>query len=68
MNNNNEIWHLVYDENEKQISRLTKDIKPFTVQDFDKYFDNIFSNKFLNTVTKLKLDDLNKKMRYKLLR
>lgn len=38
MNQNNEIWYLVYDQNEIQTNRLTGRVKPFTGSDFDKYF------------------------------
>ena len=34
----NEIWHLVYSDNESETTKLNENIKPFTEKDFDKYF------------------------------
>ena len=61
MNENNEIWYLAYDQNEKLIEKLPEKIKPFTEQDFDKYFDKIFSKRFINCILKIKTDELYKK-------
>jgi hypothetical protein len=60
MNANNEIWYLVY-TGDKRIRQLPDTIKPFTEQDFDKYFDKLFSKRFINTILKIKSEDLYKK-------
>ncbi len=61
MSENNEIWVLVFQGNEKKINQMTDEIKPFTEQDFDKYFDKLFSRRFINSILKLKSEELNKK-------
>src|SRR5436190_17634094 len=60
MNENNEIWYLVYGSDEKLISKIPNPIKPFTEKDFDKYYEKIFESKFINTILKIKTDELYK--------
>src|SRR5882724_4180110 len=44
MNDNNEIWSLVHDGNEKGAQLMSADkIKPFAEKDFDRYYGKIFS-------------------------
>ena len=62
MNENNEIWYLVYEQGEKQIARLPGKIKPFTESDFDRYFDRLFSKYFIKSILKIKSEELNKKL------
>ena len=45
----------------KLIEKLPKDIKPFTEQDFDKYFEEIFTPYFVKCFLKIKTDELYKK-------
>ena len=61
MNENNEIWYLAYRFSGKLIEKLPKDIKPFTEQDFDKYFEEIFTPYFVKCFLKIKTDELYKK-------
>lgn len=56
----NEIWYLAYGYDER-ISQLPNTIKPFTEQDFHKYFDNLFSKRFINAILKIKSEELYKK-------
>ncbi len=58
MNVNNEIWSLVYEGNTKEFYTIPDSIKPFTEQDFDKYFNKLFSKRFINTILKIKSEDL----------
>ncbi len=60
MNINNEIWYLVYADNETRLSKISDKIKPFTEQDFDKYFDILFSKKFITCINKIKTEELYK--------
>jgi hypothetical protein len=60
MNENNEIWYLVYDDNEQQISKLADSTKPLTEKDFDNNFDKIFDSKFINAILKIKTNELYK--------
>ena len=53
-NENNEIWDLVFMGNEKQKPTTGNAGKPFTEKDFDKYFDRIFSKRFIQTLQKIK--------------
>lgn len=57
-NENNEIWYLVYGTDDKEINRISDKIEPFTENDFDKYFDKIFTKRFVNTILKIKSEDL----------
>lgn len=54
MNENNEIWYLIYPEDDK----LTDKIKPFTKKDFDKYFGKLFTKEFKNCIQKIKTQQL----------
>jgi hypothetical protein len=58
MNDNNEIWYLVYGGSKKAINMLSETIKPFTDKDFDLYFDKLFSKNFINAMLKIKTGDL----------
>ena len=60
MNENNEIWYLVYEQNDKEISRLPNKIKPFTESDFDKYFDKLFPKGFIKSILKVRSEYLTK--------
>jgi hypothetical protein len=60
-NSNNEIWYLIYAGNEKLEKKLTNKAKPFTGQDFDKYYDKLFSKQFITCIQKIKTDELYKK-------
>ncbi len=58
MNDNNEIWYLAYNYDDKLISKLPTNIKPFTEKDFDKYYSKIFTKRFINTILKIKSNQL----------
>lgn len=60
MNENNEIWYLANDG--RPGNDLSPDtIKPFTGRDFDRYFYDLFSKKFIAALLKIKSDELYKK-------
>src|SRR5215831_17913501 len=63
MNENNEMWELV--EPDKTYNPSDSLIKPFTEQDFDKYFHKIFPKKFVNTILKIKTAELSKNGQYR---
>ena len=58
MNDNNEIWYLAYNYDDKLISKLPTKIKPFTEKDFDKYYSKVFTKRFINTILKIKSNQL----------
>jgi len=58
MNVNNEIWNLAYDNNYQMISKLPGNPQPFTQADFDKYFNKIFTKRFINTILKINTGEL----------
>jgi hypothetical protein len=60
LNENNEIWHLVYEGSEKAMDFLSDKIKPFTESDFDRYYGKIFSKRFITAILKVKSDELYK--------
>jgi len=60
VDDNNEIWQLVYQGNENERGELSAK-KPFTAQDFEKHFNGLFSKKFRNAIVKLHSGDLGKK-------
>ena len=64
MNENNEIWYLAYGEDDKRLSKMSNKIKPFTEKDLDLYFDKLFSNRFINTILKIKSEELFTKGEY----
>ena len=62
LNDNNEIWSLVYNGDEKRIQLISPDNKkPFTEKDFDRYYEKIFSKRFTKIVLKIKTEELFKK-------
>ena len=61
LNDNNEIWYLVYNGNEKAIGLLPEKIKPFTERDFDLHHDKLFSKNFINALLKIKTEELYQK-------
>ncbi|HVZ95915.1 MAG TPA: hypothetical protein VG847_03510 [Chitinophagaceae bacterium] len=65
MNENNEIWNLVYDNDNKRISKLPSGPQPFTEADFDTYFNKIFTGRFINTILKINARELYDKGEYK---
>ena len=58
LNPGNEIWYVAYKNNEKDLSKLPGEIRPFTEADFDRYFDNLFPKAFSNSLLKIKSADL----------
>jgi hypothetical protein len=59
MNPNNEIWYLAYGGVDDKVGSLLSDaIKPFTEKDFDKYFDSLFTKRFINCLLKIKTEEL----------
>jgi predicted DNA binding CopG/RHH family protein len=60
MNENNELWDLVFLENENQPNKISDSIKPFSEKDFDKYFNKIFSKQFITSILKVKTAELEK--------
>lgn len=54
MNENNEIWYTV----EKEENASSEKIKPFTEQDFDKYFNKLFTKQFITSFLKVKTEQL----------
>ncbi len=65
MNVNNEIWDIAYENDQKLISRLPAKVQPFTEGDFDKYFNKIFTKRFINTILKINAQELYDKGEYK---
>jgi len=57
-NEGNEIWYIAYSDNQKAINNLSQDVKPFTENDFDKYFDKIFPTQLVKCFLKIKTDVL----------
>ena len=53
----NGIWNLVYTMDEKKIGSLPEST-PFTEKDFDKYFASIFPKRFINSLLKVKSEEL----------
>jgi len=58
LNENNEIWYLVYEGNGKALKSLSDKIKPFTEKDFDKYYEKLFPTKFITSILKVKSEEL----------
>lgn len=58
---NNQIWDLVL--NQDQLDKFT-DLKPFSEQDFDRYFNKIFPKRFVNSILKIKTEELAKNGQY----
>lgn len=64
MNENDEIWDLVFLGQEYLIVKSPNSLKPFSEQDFDKYFNKIFTKRFVNSILKIKTADLVKNGHY----
>lgn len=64
LNENNEIWDLAFLGHEDQLQKPSDSIKPFSEQDFDKYFNKIFTKRFVNSILKIKTADLEKNGQY----
>ena len=60
LNENNEIWFLVYGGDGKAATLLSAKIKPFLEKDFDRYFSKLFSKQFINALLKIKTGQLYK--------
>lgn len=58
MNDNNHIWYLIDGGPDEKISSLSDPIKPFTEKDFDKYYDSLFTKRFITCILKIKTEDL----------
>lgn len=56
---NKDIWYLAY-EGDERINQLPDTTKPFTEEDFHKYFDKLFSRRFINAIQKIKSEELHK--------
>jgi hypothetical protein len=63
-NGNNEIWYLIYEGNESKLKTITEEAKSLTEAEFDKNFDKIFPQEFVNSILKIKTDVLLKKHSY----
>ena len=63
-NGNNEIWYLIYDGNESKLKTITGKDKSLTEAEFDKHFNKIFPQEFVNSILKIKTDVLLKKHNY----
>jgi len=57
-NDGNDIWYIAYSDNEKATDKLDENVKPFTDNDFDKYFDKIFTKQLIKCFLKIKTDEL----------
>jgi hypothetical protein len=55
LNENNQIWYLIYKDSAFNSDRII----PFTEQDFEKYFNKLFSPRFIASILKIKSDSLN---------
>jgi hypothetical protein len=64
MNESNEIWYLVSGGYEKKAGQFSDKTRPFTASDFDKYFDKLFSKRFINSILKIKSEELYKNGEY----
>jgi hypothetical protein len=65
LNGSNGIWELIYSDKEKDFEKLpVNKIKPFTEQDYEKYFDKIFTKRFISCIQKIKTEELFKTGRY----
>jgi len=58
LNDNNEIWYLVYEDVEKVPLLISGNIKPFSEKDFDKYYTKVFSKMFITSILNIKSDVL----------
>ena len=59
-NEGNEIWYLAYLGDEKAADSLDQNVKPFTEEDFDKYFNKIFTKQLIKCLLKIKTNELYK--------
>ena len=63
INDGNELWYLIYADNEKAFEKLGTKVKPLDENDFQKYFTKIFPKQFINCFLKIKIDEIFKKGR-----
>jgi hypothetical protein len=54
----NEIWYLVYSDNEKAIEKIKHPSKPFTEKDFETHFAKIFPKQLTKCFLKIKLETI----------
>lgn len=60
VNEGNEIWYLAYSDDNKALDKLGTTAKPFSGDDFDKYFHKIFSRQLIKCFLRIKTDELYK--------
>jgi len=58
LNEGNEIWDLAYHQDYQRISKLPANPQPFTAADFDQYFNDIFTKRFVRSVLSLNVEEL----------
>ena len=58
INSGNEIWYLVYQNRQDLIDKLPERLVPFSEKDFHKYYHKLFSKSFIQTLLKIKSDEL----------
>ncbi len=58
ISDNNNIWYLIYMGVDNKINSLSDSIKPFTEKDFDKYYDSLFTKRFITCILKIKTEEL----------
>lgn len=61
INTNNEIWYLIYEDNDKQLKRIPDTIKPFSEKDLDDNFNIIFTQAFRKSLLKIDTTELHNK-------
>ena len=54
----NELWYLVYSDNEKAIDKIKHPSKPFGEKDFDMHFAKIFPKQLAKCFLKIKLENV----------
>lgn len=58
INDNNEIWYLIYGDDEKTMDKIAGANKSFTESDFDKHFNKLFPRIFITVFLKIKTEEL----------
>jgi hypothetical protein len=61
INDGNELWYLIYSDDEKAFEKLGTKVKPLGEKDFEKYFTKIFPKQFIKCFLKIKIDEIFKK-------
>jgi hypothetical protein len=61
INDGNELWYLIYSDNEKAFEKLGTKVKSLGEKDFEKYFTRIFPKQFIRCLLKIKIDEILKK-------